>query len=104
MIALNTSSVRPAARGLGQDAGHRARFEFDLQHISPGNASDPDDVDAQAEATRAKKLKARLFIECPNCAYEPPQQDAAPRGGCPKCGAHTWRRVWQSGRSLASMG
>jgi hypothetical protein len=103
MIALQTPTGRTAARRRrgrpGHDDARRSGRGFDASRGSP----DAIETDADAEAVVAGAAEARLFIECPACAYEPPEQDAAPRGRCPKCGATAWRRVWQSGRSLADV-
>jgi hypothetical protein len=32
------------------------------------------------------------YVECPVCAYEPPEQLLPPRTPCPKCHASCWKR------------
>lgn len=100
MVALQTPIARSTARrSSAQDDLRTARLR---RLYALHEAPDTFDVEAAAEALAVGLGKARLFVECPSCAYEPAEQNAIPRGRCSKCGSTAWRQVWQSGRSLAS--
>lgn len=49
---------------------------------------------AKAERVAADHRPAArtTFVECPACAYEPPEQLLVPRAPCPKCHASCWKR------------
>jgi hypothetical protein len=58
-------------------------------------------------AMTAAKREGRItpprhwFIECCACGFEPDEQDSLPRGRCPKCRGHCWRRVVRPGMAVA---
>jgi hypothetical protein len=52
---------------------------------------------ATVQETVVEPARSPFMIECPVCGYEPAEQLLVPRGPCPKCHGHCWRRALRPG-------